>query len=213
MPTAADKNESDGKRHYGLLAHALRHARGSDQAKAAAKAFIGKPLTNAETGIRAVISKTSFGKILSKSAVDGSVSQQAHHQAAANADVLFEIAIHRLSRPDRKGDINIKAVHHFDTLMPFDEQVLRVKLFVKEFTTPTHGNILYPLSAVEIEKPPLPKIGDMVSIPSAEGSGPTSLGGFAGKLPKSSAAWKSLPPHLQKKCLRPNTIATAEPAH
>jgi len=169
------------RRDYYSLSRMLRYARGSDQAKAAAQAFIGKPLTNAETGIQAIVSKTSFGKILSKSAVDGSVSQQAHHQAAANLDILFELATCRLTRRDRKNTPDIKALHHFDAPMPFDGRVLRVGMLVKELTNPNQQTTLYTLYAVEIRKPPLPKIGDMVSMLPKGSSGSTSLGGYAAR--------------------------------
>jgi len=57
------------------LARHLRRARGSNQAKAAAKAFIGKLLTNRETGLTATVSGESLKKMLSKSAVIKSASQ------------------------------------------------------------------------------------------------------------------------------------------
>jgi len=66
--------------------------------------------------------------------------------------------------------------------MPFDGKVLRVGMLVKELTNPTQHTSLYTLYAVEIEKPPLPKIGDMVSVLPEGSSGSTSLGGFERKL-------------------------------
>jgi len=190
MSTAADKNESDGKRHYGLLARVLRYARGSDQAKAAAKAFIGKPLTNAETGIRAVISNGSLDKMLHESSWKKSTSRQAHSHAIANADTLFAFAIHRLSRPDRKGSLSIKTIHHFDAPMPFEGRVLMVKLLVKEMADKVLNNPLYTLAAVEIQQPSrLEKKVDGLSKETApdgectpRGSGSTVLDGYAAKL-------------------------------
>jgi len=135
------------------LASHLRYARGSDQAKEAAKAFIGKPLQNLETGITAVVSKSSFAKILSQSSVRNSVSQQAHHQAAANVDRLFELATHGRSKPDRGNDTNIKSIHHLNVPMPFGDEILEVSMMVKELANPQHGNILYTLAAVKIEEP------------------------------------------------------------
>jgi len=135
------------------LAKYLRYARGSDQAKAAAKAFIGKPLTNAETGMCAVISNSALGKILSQSSVRNSVSQQAHHQAAANVDMLFVLATHRRKKNDRDNNTNIKAIHHFNAPMPFDAEILEVSMMVKELANPQHGNILYTLAALKIGEP------------------------------------------------------------
>jgi len=92
------------------------------QAKAAAKAFIGKPLMNRETGCSATVSGESFKKMLSKSSVKLSISQQAHHKAVANVDILFALATLGRSRdPHREGDIGvIERLHHFDTPMPFE---------------------------------------------------------------------------------------------
>gem|GEM_PF-955573 len=166
------------------LAHTMRRARGSDQARAAAKDFIGKPLTNTETGIRAVVSGESLKKMLSESAVKKSVSQQAHHEAVGNADKLFEVATLGLSRPPHKeGDKGIVSqIHHFDAPMPFEGEVLWVKLLVKEMENKTFANPLYTVAAVEIEKPSaigLLESGDS----SSEGArSPTGRPeGFAGK--------------------------------
>jgi len=51
-------------------------------------------------------------------------------------------------------------------------------MLVKELTNPNQQTALYTLYAVEIEKPPLPKIGDMVSMLPKGSSGSTSLGGY-----------------------------------
>jgi len=130
----------------------LRRARGSNQATTAAQEFIGTSLTNAETGIEAVISKSSWGKILNESSVRKSDSQQAHHQAAANVDTLFSLATQKSTKPDNDGNINIKGIHHFAAPMPFDGQVLEVTMLVKELTNSQRGNILYTLHAIEIGK-------------------------------------------------------------
>jgi len=136
------------------LARLIRWARGSSQAQAKAKVFLRRPIRNAETGMVAVVSGESFKKMLSKSAVIQSTSQQAHHQAAANLDLLFALAVHRLKRPDKRGSPDIKALHHFDAPMPFDGEVLRVKMLVKELTNPAQGNTLYTLAVVEIGEAP-----------------------------------------------------------
>jgi len=138
------------------LASHLRRARGSDQARAAAKAFIGKSLTNRETGFSATVSGESFKKMLSKSAVKLSASQQAHHEAVANVDILFALATLGHSRdPHREGDIGVIArLHHFDVPMPFEGEVLWVKLLAKEMVNKRIPNPIYTLSVVEIKKKP-----------------------------------------------------------
>ncbi|HRR42186.1 MAG TPA: hypothetical protein P5244_13205, partial [Syntrophales bacterium] len=129
----------------------LRYARGSDQAKAAAKEFIGKPLTNAETGITATVSGKALSKMLSRSSIDMSVSPQAHMQAVANIDKLFPPSKHRETRSDRKEGGTISAIHHFDVPMPFDKNVLKVKIMAKEFVDQKSGTRIYLVNAVKIE--------------------------------------------------------------
>jgi len=178
-------------RDYYSLARMLHYARGSDQAQAAAKRFTGKPLTNAETGIRAVVSNGSLDKMLHESSWKKSTSRQAHSHAIANTDTLFAFATHRLSRPDRKGSLSIKTIHHFDAPMPFEGRVLMVKLLVKEMANKALNNPLYTLSAVEIQQPSrLEGKVDGLSketAPDGEctsegGSGSTVLDGYADKL-------------------------------
>jgi len=162
-----------------MLASHLRYARGSDQAKAAAKHFIRQPLTNSETGIIAEVSGGCLGKMLSKIAVDSSISQQAHHQAIANVDKLFALATRRRKRKaTQERDIGrIAWLHHFDVPMPFDGEVLRVKMLVKEMTDKRLPNPLYTLSAVAIKKPP--SLRREFSLEEADG--PTPPGGYVQK--------------------------------
>lgn len=143
----------EGATELAGLSASLRDAAGSDLARRAAAQFIGKPLTNRETGIKATVSMSTLGKMLSNSAVKNSVSPQAHATAVANLDKLFPLAIRRLTRADNEGDINVGAIHHFDAPMPFGGDVLRVKMLVKELTSREQGARLYTVSAVEIEKP------------------------------------------------------------
>jgi len=144
------------------LARQLRYARGSDQAKAAAKAFTGKPLINFETGFTAKVSGGSLKKMLSKSAAGKSVSQQAHHQAIANADKLFALATRRrMRKATQDRDIGrIEWLHHFDSPMPFEGEVVRVKILVKEMTDRSLADSLYTLSAVKLERPSVHKYGE-----------------------------------------------------
>lgn len=135
------------------LGRRMRDVRGSDQAKAAAREFLNKPLTNAETGIVATVSRESLGKMLSKSSVDASVSPQAHMMAIGNLDELFRVSILRGTRSDRDDDPKLSALHHFEVPMPFAGDVLRVKILAKEFGQKDYGTRLYVVQAVEITKP------------------------------------------------------------
>lgn len=132
----------------------LRDVRGStDAALTARREFINKPLVNRETGMEATVSNSSLGKLLSKSARDDSISPQAHAAAVANIDKLFAAAIPRESRPDRDGSTDIAQIHHFEVPMPFDGQMLRAKIMVKEMAQRDQGRRVYLVNAVEIKKP------------------------------------------------------------
>ncbi|MDR1367761.1 MAG: hypothetical protein LBJ76_03470, partial [Candidatus Accumulibacter sp.] len=132
-----------------------RQASTFKEAREAASAFVGsrdkpgKPLTNRETGMTAVISSGNLGKMLSQKAVGKSVSPAIHALAVANADTLFEIARLGETHADRDNNPNIKAIHRFYAPMATGTNVFSVKLTVKEFQS---GNAnLYTLEAVEIE--------------------------------------------------------------
>lgn len=133
------------------LSKTLRQTRGSDQAKRAARSFLGQPITNEETGITATVSGMSLMKMLSKSAVDRSVSPQAHMMAVGNLDTLFRLAAARETRSPKKDVDNVALIHHFEVPMPFDADVLRVKIMAKEFAEKGRGTRLYLVQAVEIE--------------------------------------------------------------
>jgi hypothetical protein len=128
----------------------IRPARRSEDARAAAKTFLNKPIANIETGIVATVSRTSLDKMLSKGSVDQSFSPQAHMLAVANLDTLFELATLRLQRPSRVPGDDIARLVHFDVPMPFDTDVVRVKMLAKEFTDEARGTRLYLVQAVEI---------------------------------------------------------------
>lgn len=135
------------------LRNRLRDVRGSDQARQAASAFLNEPLTNAETGMVATVSGESLGKMMSRSAVAGSLSPQAHMLAVGNLDTLFALATKRETRAAKKDTQAVSEIHHFDVPMPFDGDVLRVKILAKEFIQKGYGTRLYLVQAVEIEKP------------------------------------------------------------
>ncbi|PAT31890.1 hypothetical protein CLI92_09010 [Vandammella animalimorsus] len=135
------------------LAKSMRRVRGSNQAKEVRAEIVGAELVNLESGFTATVSGESFAKMMSRSNVERSVSSQAHMQALGNIDKLFALARVREVRAPKKvhdaGDM--AAVHHFEVPMPFDGQVLRVKIMGKEFVSPDKGNRLYLIEAVEIE--------------------------------------------------------------
>lgn len=129
----------------------LREARNFLQARIAAKEFQGKDLNNAATGMTAMVSRNNLDKMLSAKAVKKSETPATHAMAVANADTLFEQATLGWSKPDRSGDLNIKAIHRFFAPMDVDGRTKLVKLTVKE-TTLDRAHSLYTLEAVEFNE-------------------------------------------------------------
>jgi hypothetical protein len=144
-----------------------RQAATFDEARAAAKEFQGKPLTNLATHMEAVVSRNRLDKMLSEKAVGKSVAPAVHSLAVANLDTLFERAILGWSKPDANRDINIRAIHRFFVPMVLENgRAVLVKLTVKETIDLTHKNPLYTVEAVEFnEKSPAAQwVGDAAKL-------------------------------------------------
>jgi len=129
----------------------MRTATHFQQAREAAKAFQGKPLTNQQTGMTAVLARKSLDKMLSASAVSKSETPAIHSAAVANADSLFERAVLGWSKPDRAADPAIKAVHRFFAPMKVDGKMKLAKLTVKETVDENRSNQLYTIEAVSFD--------------------------------------------------------------
>gem|GEM_PF-4060734 len=131
-----------------------RQAATLDEAREQAGAFVGKEVTNDETGFVGMVSKTNLGKMTSESAVSKSVSLESHTLAVANADKLFRHATLDHSHPDVKGSSNIAAIHRFvaPMMMPNGE-VLAVKITAKETVSTKEANPIYTIETLDVEKP------------------------------------------------------------
>jgi len=127
----------------------LRPARTFKEARQAAKAFQGKPLTNQQTGMVAVVSRTNLDKMLSGKAVSKSESPALQSTAVANIDSLFKQAVWGWSKPDRAIDSNIKAIHRFFAPMDVDGRIKMVKLTIKEIAPTQQTNTVYTVEAVD----------------------------------------------------------------
>ncbi|MGH2340629.1 PLxRFG domain-containing protein [Segnochrobactraceae bacterium EtOH-i3] len=123
------------------------------QAREAVKAFQGKPLKNAATGMEAVVSRNNLDKMLSGKAVSKSATTAAHALAVANVDQLFEKATLGWSKPDTHGDVNINAIHRFFApIRTHDGRAMLAKLTVKEVRQEDRANPLYTVEAVEFNE-------------------------------------------------------------
>lgn len=116
-----------------------------------AKNLVGKEINNADTGMPASISGNSLRKMTSESAVKKSEDIGAHILAVANVDRLFENAALIESHADRSNDRNIEAIHRFYAPMISKDEVLAVKITVKELVHPAQNRI-YSVEAIDVEK-------------------------------------------------------------
>jgi hypothetical protein len=140
------------------LAQGMRTLPDHDTAEAEAKKMAGPLLTNISTGMKASVSKKSAKKMVDSSSIGKSASLSAHYAAVGNVDKLFEVAIRTEHRAGRKDEdaANIKAIHKFDAPMPFNGEIWRVRMTVKEFVRPEiNGDRLYTLEIADIEEAPV----------------------------------------------------------
>ncbi len=151
-----------------------RSASTFDEARKAAKAFQGQPLTNHQTGMVAQVSRNSLDKMLSTKAVHKSETPQSHSLAVANIDQLFERAILGWSKRDRDGDPSITAIHRMFAPVFHDGRAQMVKLTVKETARSDQPNPIYTVESVELnEKSPAAQWVD--STVQSDGIDPTSI--------------------------------------
>lgn len=147
--------DSEGTAPAAAQPPAMRRATTFAEARLAARAFQGKPLTNGQTGLQAVVSRNSLDKMLSSKAVGKSSGAPAHSTAVASVDRLFEGAILGWSKEDRDSNSNLAAVHRFFAPMVFEGRQMLAKITVKETVDPNHSNPVYTVEAVDFnEKSP-----------------------------------------------------------
>jgi len=129
-----------------------RHATSFHQAREAVKAFQGKPLINAQTGMLAVVSRNNLDKMLSSTSVNKSESPTIHTMAVANLDRLFTEAVFGWSKPDRNNNSGLMAIHRFFAPMEIDGRMKMVKITVKETARKAQSNGLYTVEVVDFNK-------------------------------------------------------------
>jgi len=113
--------------------------------------LVGHPLKS-HSGLQAVISKKSIKKILSSKSGDDSHDSKAHLLAAGNLDKLYTNAIEPWSfqmNPDKNND-SLASVHRLFAPMEYKEQIVVVKITVKEMKNPKDGNRIYDIKALDV---------------------------------------------------------------
>ena len=132
-------------------------------AQTAVEALRGKTIINKDTGIRARLSSSARGKLVSNKATGKSKAngflQQQHNAIVACIAEIYEAAVLIVSRPDRDGDANILSIKRFAAKVKFGCQVAVAWITVKE--SKLHGHHVYSVEAIKLEA--LDRIVEVVS--------------------------------------------------
>jgi hypothetical protein len=109
------------------------------------------PLTNKfNIQLRATLSADSMKKLISDKALDESYSKEAHWLAVCNVDKLFYNAIEpwQFELDTAKNNQDLKERHYLYAPMKYNNDIIPVKLTVKEFTDENRGTRLYSVEAI-----------------------------------------------------------------
>lgn len=89
--------------------------------------FVGKDLVNNNDSRIAVVSNTNIGKMVSLKSVSKSASLSEHALAISNLDALYENSLRGWSKLDRSNDVNIKNIHRYFAILPYEDRLRLVK--------------------------------------------------------------------------------------
>lgn len=128
-----------------------RQATTLQEARTAANAFVGEPITNRDDGLVASLSRNTLDKMLSDSAVKKSISPEIHAVSVANLDALFRNAVKGFFGKDTQGDPNIEAVHRYFAPLVVGRNIYVAKLTVKEFKRASEGSRLYSVESLTVD--------------------------------------------------------------
>lgn len=142
---------SDDADKVARAAEPVRFADSFDSVRKQLGEVAGRLLTNRITGMTATISRKTINKMLSGKAHNKSVSLRAHLMAAVNADRLFENAIDGWVEADKGGSADVVGVHKMFAPLKVDNEILLVKLTVKELRE-AQGNRVYSVEAIDVSE-------------------------------------------------------------
>ena len=123
------------------------------EARVAIERLRGVTFINRSTGIRARLSSSAKGKLVSnkatgKSKANGFTREQ-HNALAANIDSIYVESTLVSSRPDREGDANIISIKLFSRKVAFGNNPAVAWITVKE--SRQHGHHIYSVEAIKLE--------------------------------------------------------------
>jgi len=121
------------------------------QAREIMSSLIGSPLVS-RSGLQATISGKSIKKILSGKSVEDSNDFKSHLLAAGNIDRLYINAIEPWifeMNPNKNND-GLERVHRLFAPMEYKNDIIIVKITVKETKNPKDRNRIYTIKALEV---------------------------------------------------------------
>ena len=142
---------SDDADKVARAAEPVRFADSFDSVRKQLGEVAGRLLTNRITGMTATISRKTINKMLSGKAHNKSASLRVHLMAAVNADRLFENAIEGWVEADKGGSADVVGVHKMFAPLKVDNEILLVKLTVKELRE-AQGNRVYSVEAIDVSE-------------------------------------------------------------
>lgn len=116
------------------------------------KEIVKKGLLSSKSGFKAKLSSKAVGKIVSNQAVNTSFNAEAHYLAAANIDYLFENSIEPWKyelNPNKNND-GLKERRYFYAPFEYKENIVFVKITVKEYLEKQLENKLYSIEVIDI---------------------------------------------------------------
>jgi hypothetical protein len=121
------------------------------QAREILSSLVDHPMVS-RSGLYATISRKSIEKILSGPSVEDSHNYKAHILAAGNIDRLYTNAIEPWNfemNPDKNND-GLVSVRRLFAPMEYENQIVVVKITVKEMKNINDGNRIYTIKTLDV---------------------------------------------------------------
>jgi hypothetical protein len=129
-----------------------RTAKNRKEAVEILKTVIDEKNIKSISGVIAYIPKKNIGKIVSRQAIDTSLSEQAHYHAVANIDKLFSNAIEKwqFELNPNKNNEGLKDRKYLYAPMEYKERIIPVKITVKEYKNEEKEKQIYTIEAIDV---------------------------------------------------------------
>jgi len=133
------------------IAHMDRKPETYSQVREILSSLVGYSLVS-RSDLHATISKKSIEKILSGRSIEDSHDFKAHLFAAGNIDRLYGNSIEpwTFEMNSNKNNDGLVGIHRLFALMEYAENMIIVKITVKEMKNPNDGNRIYTIKTLNV---------------------------------------------------------------